>query len=185
MTNFELVKSLTDLPSLMEEAGLAINRGGFCKCFLHEDRTPSLKIYPDQGRWWCFSCNRGGDVFDFCECFYKLDTKSALSFLAQKAGLNIIGKPIAPEIRREIEEKRQRREREKMFKQWVKSETLKLAGLLYKLDIMIDKITPKSLGFEWSRFLMESREIFEYHYEILLGHDWEAKLELYERAIDG
>ena len=32
----------------------------------HEDRTPSFYIYPGQvgGRWWCYSCSRGGDVVD-------------------------------------------------------------------------------------------------------------------------
>jgi DNA primase len=36
-------------------------------CPFHDDRrTPSLIIYPESGRWWCFgACNGGGDVFDF------------------------------------------------------------------------------------------------------------------------
>jgi len=38
---------------------------GFCP--FHDDRrTPSLVIFPESGRWWCFgACNAGGDVFDF------------------------------------------------------------------------------------------------------------------------
>jgi DNA primase len=38
---------------------------GFCP--FHDDRrTPSLVIFPESGRWWCFgACNGGGDVFDF------------------------------------------------------------------------------------------------------------------------
>jgi DNA primase len=36
-------------------------------CPFHDDRrTPSLVIFPESGRWWCFgACNGGGDVFDF------------------------------------------------------------------------------------------------------------------------
>jgi DNA primase len=38
---------------------------GFCP--FHDDRrTPSLVVFPESGRWWCFgACNDGGDVFDF------------------------------------------------------------------------------------------------------------------------
>jgi len=36
-------------------------------CPFHDDRrTPSLVVFPESGRWWCFgACNTGGDVFDF------------------------------------------------------------------------------------------------------------------------
>jgi DNA primase len=38
---------------------------GFCP--FHDDRrTPSLVVFPESSRWWCFgACNAGGDVFDF------------------------------------------------------------------------------------------------------------------------
>jgi DNA primase len=41
---------------------------GRCPLPDHEDRTPSFYIYPP-GRYWCYGCNRGGDVVDlefFC-----------------------------------------------------------------------------------------------------------------------
>lgn len=40
---------------------------GRCPLPDHEDRTPSFYIYPGEevgGRWWCYGCNRGGDVVD-------------------------------------------------------------------------------------------------------------------------
>lgn len=46
--------------------GLKPNRSGFIRCPFHDgDRSPSLKIYPDQNSWWCFGCNQGGDQIDF------------------------------------------------------------------------------------------------------------------------
>jgi hypothetical protein len=41
---------------------------GHCPLPEHEDKTPSFYIYPP-GRFWCYGCNRGGDVVDlefFC-----------------------------------------------------------------------------------------------------------------------
>ena len=35
-------------------------------CPFHDDRRPSLVVFPESARWWCFgACNAGGDVFDF------------------------------------------------------------------------------------------------------------------------
>lgn len=32
------------------------------RCFIHEEKTASLTVWPDQGRWWCFGCQNGGDA---------------------------------------------------------------------------------------------------------------------------
>lgn len=34
-------------------------------CPMHDDRHPSLRIYPQSKRWWCFVCDKGGDVIDY------------------------------------------------------------------------------------------------------------------------
>jgi hypothetical protein len=40
-------------------------RHGYIRCPLpdHSDSSPSFKVYPDS--WHCFSCNRGGSIYDF------------------------------------------------------------------------------------------------------------------------
>ena len=35
------------------------------RCPLHEDKRPSMHIYPEDNKWWCFVCNEGGDVIDY------------------------------------------------------------------------------------------------------------------------
>ena len=39
------------------------------KCALpdHQDDSPSLWVYPETRSWYCFGCNRGGDVIDFAK----------------------------------------------------------------------------------------------------------------------
>lgn len=34
------------------------------RCPFHDDRHPSLYVWPQEERWWCFTCAVGGDVFD-------------------------------------------------------------------------------------------------------------------------
>ncbi|MBI5033672.1 MAG: toprim domain-containing protein [Chloroflexi bacterium] len=35
------------------------------RCPFHEDRAPSLVVYPNNQSWFCFACDVGGDVFTF------------------------------------------------------------------------------------------------------------------------
>ena len=38
---------------------------GFICCPFHGEKTPSLKIYPDNRGWHCYGCERDGSVIDF------------------------------------------------------------------------------------------------------------------------
>ena len=46
------------------ETILEVNGAGFARCPFHEDKSPSLKVYKNQNRWYCFSCQTGTDVID-------------------------------------------------------------------------------------------------------------------------
>lgn len=43
--------------------GMRVGRSGKLHCFFHDDRSPSLHVYPEAGRgWYCFGCGRGGSA---------------------------------------------------------------------------------------------------------------------------
>ena len=49
-------------------AGIELRRSGrrlIGRCPFHEDRSPSLVIYPQTASYFCFGCDAGGDVIDF------------------------------------------------------------------------------------------------------------------------
>lgn len=59
------IPSATFVPML---TGREVDRAGFVQCPLHADgqeRSPSLHLSVQDGRWHCFGCQRGGDLFDF------------------------------------------------------------------------------------------------------------------------
>ena len=60
----------------------------FC-CPVHGDKHPSAKIYQGQGKWYCFGCNKGGDIFDAVMFFERVDMPTALRKLAKHVGLNL------------------------------------------------------------------------------------------------
>jgi len=69
--------------------GLRVGRSGKLRCLFHDDRTPSLHVYPEPGRgWYCFGCGRGGSIFDLAALLSGRETR---------------GRDFA-ELRRELEE---------------------------------------------------------------------------------
>ena len=52
------------------------------KCPLHNGKTPSsLAVYPDSQSWYCFGCQRAGDVIDWIQQVEKTDFKGAAAIL--------------------------------------------------------------------------------------------------------
>ena len=58
-------------------------------CPFHNEKTPSFVVYPENGSFYCFGCNTGGDVISFVERVENLDYIEAVRFLAQRAGLAV------------------------------------------------------------------------------------------------
>ncbi len=47
-------------------------------CPLHEERTPSCKIYVKSNDFWCFGCNKGGDTIDLIMARDEVDFVTAV-----------------------------------------------------------------------------------------------------------
>ena len=58
-------------------------------CPFHSEKTPSFQVDPDKGFFFCFGCQKGGDVFKFVELQENLGFADAVRLLAQKAGLSL------------------------------------------------------------------------------------------------
>ena len=81
--DIEQVKTATDIVEVIEcytklrKAG----RNFVGCCPIHVEKHPSLTIYPDEQRWWCYGCNQGGDVIDFVKVMKSTDFKGAVTIL--------------------------------------------------------------------------------------------------------
>ena len=58
-------------------------------CPFHNEKTPSFCVYPENNSFFCFGCNKGGDVITFIMGVENLDFTEAVRFLAQRAGLSL------------------------------------------------------------------------------------------------
>jgi len=59
------------------------------RCPFHNEKTPSFFVSPVRGSFYCFGCNKGGDIFTFIEEIEGVDFKGALQTLATRAGLQV------------------------------------------------------------------------------------------------
>lgn len=59
-------------------------------CPFHHEKTPSFYINPEQDLFYCFGCNKGGDLFTFHCLVYNCEKKDALKELSLMAGIRYI-----------------------------------------------------------------------------------------------
>ena len=88
------IKERIDLAALVAEdlGEAAWYRWGKVKfsCRLHGDgvdRDPSLQVYEEDHRWYCFGCNDGGDAFAWLLKARGMEWREAVAYLAKR--LNI------------------------------------------------------------------------------------------------
>ncbi|HET7876470.1 MAG TPA: DNA primase, partial [Methylomirabilota bacterium] len=58
-------------------------------CPFHQEKTPSFSVNEQKQSWYCFGCQKGGDLFDFVEQVEKVDFPGALRILAEMAGVEL------------------------------------------------------------------------------------------------
>src|SRR5437762_10516931 len=86
---FAEVKAKVDLVKVVQEHVRLTkrNRELWGLCPFHQEDSPSFKVNPQMQSWYCFGCQRHGDVFTFVELIEKTDKRGALQTLAEPAGV--------------------------------------------------------------------------------------------------
>ena len=85
------VRAATDIVAIISEH-TEIKRSGrqwMARCPLHGERTPSMSVAPEKGVYYCFGCQRSGDVITFVQEIEGLDFAGAVEMLAGRAGIRL------------------------------------------------------------------------------------------------
>jgi DNA primase len=140
---FAEVKAKVDLVKVVSERVRLTkrNRDLWGLCPFHQEDSPSFKVNPQMQSWYCFGCERSGDVFTFVELIEKTDKRGALQMLAERAGVEL--KKLSPE------------QRERADTRHRVLDMLKLAAQYYEYVLW------KSPAGEQGRKLLESRRVSE------------------------
>jgi DNA primase len=89
--DIERVRTATSIVDVVQQA-VQLRRVGqnwVGLCPFHAERTPSFTVRESTGRYKCFGCNAGGDVFTFVQEVEHLDFVGAVEHLAAKAGIQL------------------------------------------------------------------------------------------------
>jgi DNA primase len=63
-------------------------------CPVHVGSNPdSFAVYPDKRRWYCYRCNRGGDVVDLCQLVEGGELWEAMYTLARRYNVELPQRP--------------------------------------------------------------------------------------------
>ena len=112
---FDEVKKHVTVRAAMEQAGIVFNRNNMCKCPFHQDKTASMKVKPNDKKYYCFGCGEKGDAIDFVSKFYGLSPLDAAMKICHDFGLDY--KPERPyKVHRSSGNKSNRRIRAKPVK---------------------------------------------------------------------
>lgn len=74
---YQEIKTRLSMRQVADYYGFPVDGQGRCLCPFHKDRHPSMKIYPHDKGYYCFSCGSGGDVIKFVGGLYGLDNEAA------------------------------------------------------------------------------------------------------------
>lgn len=121
------VKSLVTVQRAAEFYGYHPNRMGYICCPFHNEKTASLKLFPDGG-WKCFGCGAGGSVIDFVMKLYDIPFRQAILRINTDFALGLTGDRPDPAARAAVLAARRREARRKAELERLEGKLWELAG---------------------------------------------------------
>ncbi|MBR6984344.1 MAG: DNA primase [Ruminococcus sp.] len=113
MIDFMAIKYSVSVPDAAEYYGINA-RHGMCCCIFHEEKHPSMKLYPKN--YYCFGCGAHGDVIDLVQAVFNEKPVDAAKRINTDFGLGLdTGQP--PDFERINRIRQQQLEREQ-FREW-------------------------------------------------------------------
>ncbi|MCL2024989.1 MAG: DNA primase [Coriobacteriia bacterium] len=85
------IREATDIVQLVSERVVLKQKGRLfwgC-CPFHQEKTPSFKVDPAAGLWYCFGCGEGGDVVGYTMRMENLDFPETIRTLADRANIEL------------------------------------------------------------------------------------------------
>ena len=135
MNLYEQIKNQLTPKHVTERYGTSIHRGDMICCPFHDDKTPSMKLYDDH--FYCFGCQKSGDVVDLAAQLLGLTNHEAAKRLAVDFG--ICNDRAVPAIRHTVAY-----EHSRQFHEDEQECYLALLGYLKLLELWEKKYAPTS-----------------------------------------
>lgn len=169
----EEILTVLNMKNILDKYGIKIKKY-MCNCPFHKDNSPSMRVYDKS--FYCFSCNRTGDLIEFVKQYFNLNFQEAMEKINYDFNLglktkNRISKKRLKEIQKEQEFKKKKEEERK---QYINSKLIEACDrcILYKK--IINNIKKEITIDNWEEkvqaiaFLQEKLELIDIYIENLL-----------------
>ena len=97
----ERIRSEVDIVEVVGRC-IPLKRNGvryWAPCPFHREKTPSFQVNQTRQTFYCFGCQKGGDVFAFLMEYERLTFPEALERLARQVGITLGRTKLDPELR--------------------------------------------------------------------------------------
>ena len=158
-TDYEEVKDRLSMRQVAEFYGYKVQRGNVCLCPFHNDTHPSMKIYPDDKGFYCWVCQKGGDVIKFVGLLYGLKNEEACKRLIDDFSLPICMDSLS------YREKRERQKQQSKYREIEKFKK-KADGILREYRKLLCDAANNYSSFHFDEALQEL-SIVEYRLECI------------------
>lgn len=99
MNYADRINAQITMEQFAERYGFEVKKG-FMRCPFHNEKTASLKLYPEHRGFYCFGCGAGGTVFNFAERYFKLDYQETCRKLDNDFNLGLYRRQTLTQYRR-------------------------------------------------------------------------------------
>ena len=91
----ERVREAADIVEVISEFVPLKRSGGTWRgpCPFHQGKNANFSVSPSHGSYHCFVCHESGDVFTFVRKRLGLDWPSAVKFIGEKVGIEVVDAP--------------------------------------------------------------------------------------------
>jgi hypothetical protein len=142
---FGEIKARVGIAELVRFYGIRIDRNK-AACPFHNEKTPSMMIYPDKNSFYCFGCGVGGSVIDFIARMFGVTPLEAAKKIDDDFRLGLADGSLAEAKRREYVVKRAERERDKRiyddYESWESAYFNYLCEQLHLMEQLLEASRP-------------------------------------------
>lgn len=146
----KLIKQSVSTESACRRYGVDVDNRGFACCPFHNEKTPSMKVYPKEKGFHCFGCGASGDVIKFVQMFFNLSFPDAIKKINLDFGLgfDVDGKPTRGMVQNAAKQEFLRKQKEKQERTEIAAIDDEYFNLIDMLDAAKENVRtlrPKSI----------------------------------------
>lgn len=100
------VENSADIVEIISEAVRLkkVGRNFVGLCPFHSEKTPSFSVNPEKGIFYCFGCQKGGNIFSFVMEREGIPFPEAVRMIGRRCGIDIPDRPLTPAEKKSVAE---------------------------------------------------------------------------------